>query len=73
MANPEYMFDWRAEAERDGWLLGSDGNWRHRVTDEVKSDANYVYTGDGVWAETWPHPPNRTAAGRARDAAFVIS
>ena len=66
-----YMFDWRAEAERDGWSL-HDGIWHHRLTDEARADSEYVYLGSGTWAETWPHPPRRPVQRRL-PAAFDVA
>lgn len=53
MAIAEYMFDWRTEAEQDGWRL-SDGVWRNADTGDWLPDDSFVYFGSGFWAETWP-------------------
>lgn len=68
MIAPEYVFEWRDEAERDGWVL-HDVIWRHRMTEETRDDAHFVYLGSGTWVETWPHAPNRPAP-RERELAF---
>ncbi|MFC5745325.1 hypothetical protein [Actinomadura rugatobispora] len=48
-----YFFDWRREAERDGWHL-ADGTWRHQETHEEHADDFYVYLGSEYWVEAWP-------------------
>jgi hypothetical protein len=52
----EYVFDWRREAETDGWRL-RDGVWRHEETGGERPDDAYVYLGSGCWIEAWPHGP----------------
>jgi hypothetical protein len=70
MSYPEYVFDWRNEAGRDGWVL-HDGLWRHLLTEDTREDARYVYLGSGVWVETWPHAPHRPIP-RDRELAFDV-
>lgn len=52
-STPEYFFDWRHEAGRDGWQLDG-GLWTNRQTDEQHPDESYVYLGSGCWVEAWP-------------------
>jgi len=73
MSGTEYSFDWRAEPERDGWLLQPSGMWRHLATGAERPDASSVYVGSGVWVETWPHQPDRRASHRMRPPAVDLS
>jgi hypothetical protein len=71
----EYFFDWRSEAENDGWLL-TDGTWRHQETHAEHADDSYVYLGSECWVEAWPvgegpgaRVPDRSAR-RSRETAW---
>jgi hypothetical protein len=58
------MFDWRAEADADGWKL-VDGVWKNPEVAETHPDEESVYVGSGVWMKTWRYgvPPTLVEAG----------